>query len=234
MVYFADMIRVLLILLFGSLSSFVFAQQDIQAISLEDNHYLEDQFYAGVGFNFVLNLPEEAVLRNFSYAIQLGFIKDLPINQKRNFGFGLGVGYGVNSYYSNISATENAGTISYAIVENDSFDRSKFETHAIEFPFEVRWRNSTPDDYKFWRIYGGVKASYLFSRRSKFVSSSGNFGFQNPNIARWQYGATLSFGYNTWNIQLYYALNNLLEEGELNNTSIEIKPLTIGLIFYIL
>ncbi len=234
MVYFVVMIRVLLILVFAGIAGPVFSQQDGKAIAVEDDRYLEDQFYAGIGYNFLLDLPEEAVLRNFSYAIQLGFIKDLPINNARNFGFGLGIGYGTNSYYSNIGATENNGTITYEIVSNDDFDRSKFETHALEFPFEIRWRNSTPEEYKFWRIYGGIKTSYLFSRRSKLVSDLGNQSFQNPNIARWQYGATLSFGYNTWNLQLYYALNSLLEEGQLDTVPIEIRPLTVGLIFYIL
>ena len=235
MVYFVAMKRLFFVVLFTVSFTPLCAQQDGKTISLEeDSRYLEDQFYAGIGYNFLLNLPEAATLRNFSYAIQLGFIKDLPINKTRNFGFGLGVGYGVNSYYSNIGASEENGIVSYEIVSNSDFDRSKFETHAIDFPFEIRWRNSTLDDYKFWRIYGGVKASYLFSRRSKLVSNMGDQRFQNPNIARWQYGATLSFGYNTWNLQLYYALNSLLDEGTLNGVPIEIKPLTVGIIFYVL
>lgn len=235
LVYFVSMKRLFFIVLFAGCVAPIFSQLDGKKVSLEeDSRYLEDQFYAGIGYNFLLNLPDEAVLRNFSYAIQLGFIKDLPITKARNFGFGLGIGYGVNSYYSNLRATNTNGTITYDIVANDDFDRSKFETHAIDFPFEIRWRNSTFDDYKFWRIYGGVKASYLFSRRSKLVSNLGDQSFQNPNIARWQYGATLSFGYNTWNLQLYYALNGLLNEGALNAVPIDIKPLTVGIIFYIL
>ncbi len=202
--------------------------------SLGDTSYLEDQFYAGVAYNFLLNLPENATLRNFSYAIQLGFIKDIPLNEERNFGLGLGFGYGVNSYYSNIQASNTNGVIAYDIVDNADFDRSKLETHAIEFPFEIRWRNSNPVDYKFWRVYGGFKAAYLFSRRSKFVSNEGKSSFQNTDIEPWQYGFTLNFGYNTWNIQLYYALDPILEGATLDNAPIDIKPFTVGLIFYIL
>lgn len=202
--------------------------------SLGNPRYFEDQFYAGVAYNFLLDLPENATLRNFSYSIQLGFIKDIPLNQERNFGLGLGFGYGVNSYYSNIQATNTDGIISYGIVEDADFDRSKLETHAVEFPFEIRWRNSNPVDYKFWRIYGGFKAAYLFSRRSKFVANDDKSSFRNTDIEPWQYGFTLNFGYNTWNIQLYYALNPILEGATLDNTPIAIKPFTVGLIFYIL
>ena len=31
----------------------------------------------------------------------------------------------------------------------------------IEIPFEIRWRTSKVHSHKFWRIYSGVKYSYL-------------------------------------------------------------------------
>src|SRR5690606_9559354 len=67
-----------------------------------DTKYLEDQFYIGLGYNLLLNKPDLLSQRNLSYGLQLGFIKDLPLNPERNFGLGVGVGYAVNSYYSNI------------------------------------------------------------------------------------------------------------------------------------
>jgi hypothetical protein len=213
--------------------------QDSTRITLnESSKYLEDQFYAGLAYNVLLDKPSDVIQRNLSYGIQLGFIKDIPINRKRNFGFGLGVGYGTNSYYSNILAENTEPNISYRLaVEADSLNRTKFETHAIEFPFELRWRTSNTTDYKFWRIYGGVKAAYLFSRRSKFISDNtdNNVSFQNNDISQWQYGLTLNFGYNTWNVHLYYSLNSLLENGaSLDGELIEIQPLRVGVIFYIL
>jgi hypothetical protein len=36
----------------------------------------------------------------------------------------------------------------------------------IRVPLEFRWRSSTFESYKFWRIYGGVKFSYLLYDKS--------------------------------------------------------------------
>ncbi|MEO0570236.1 MAG: porin family protein [Bacteroidota bacterium] len=206
-----------------------------------DNKYLEDQFYIAFGYNFLFDKPDAVIQRNLSYNIQLGFIKDIPLNQKRNFGLGIGMGYATNSYYTNMLAIEQGEEIVYRLTnEDESFDRSKFETHGVEFPFEIRWRTSNSVDYKFWRIYAGFKLEYLFSRRSKLVAEdievfSGNTTFSNSNIEQWQYGVMLNFGYNTWNLHLYWTLSDFLDrEARFENQVLTFTPLRIGVIFYIL
>ena len=120
------------------------------------NRYLEDQFYIGIGINFLTERPENVVQNSLSYNLQLGFIKDIPINRNRNFGLGFGLGYATNSYYSNIRADNSSGEIVYSLLSTDDFKRNKLETHAIEVPLELRWRTSTATEYRFWRIYGGI------------------------------------------------------------------------------
>jgi len=228
---------ILFIVVFQSIS-FLSAQDSIAAPEPVSSKYLEDQFYAVIAYNALLNRPNDVIQRNLSYSLQFGFIKDIPINLKRNFGFGIGIGYATNSYYSNIIAENNSSVITYRLsVEADELRRSKLETHAIEFPFEIRWRTSNAFDYRFLRIYTGVKAEYLFSRRSKFVSENrdNNLSFRNEDISQWQYGLTLNFGYNTWNVHLNYSLNRLLENSpSLEGETIRIRPLRVGVIFYIL
>jgi len=206
-----------------------------------DSKYLEDQFYAGIGYNFLLNKPEPVIQRNLSYNLQFGVIKDIPFNRKRNFGLGIGLGYATNSYYTNMLALESDQGITYRLASGDEeFDRSKFETHALEFPLEIRWRTSNAVDYKFWRIYAGIKVEYLFSRRSKLVSENldifnADTTFSNPTVEQWQYGVMLNFGYNTWNLHLYLALSDFLDESAtFENEPLDINPLRLGLIFYIL
>lgn len=200
--------------------------------------YLEDQFYAGIAYNFLTNLPEDGIQRNLSYNMEFGLIRDIPINANRNFGLGLGLGYATNSYYSNIIVEESSVSKVYRFsVVNDDLRRTKFETHSLVFPFEIRWRTSNAADYKFWRIYTGIKTEYLFSRRSisKFNGDTGELNFSNEDISQWQYGLTLNFGYNTWNIHFYYSLNPLLEDSALlDGEPIKIRPLRVGVIFYIL
>ncbi|NAY92745.1 outer membrane beta-barrel protein [Muricauda sp. JGD-17] len=210
--------------------------QDTQDGAVFDEKYLEDQFYLGLGFNFLLDRSEDVNQRSLSYNFQLGFIKDIPLNSRRNFGLGLGIGYATNSYYSNIGASEVGDIVVYEVLTSDQFKRSKLETHTVEFPLELRWRTSTLQSYKFWRIYAGAKLGYVFSGRSRLVTDEVRNGFSNPDIQDLQYGLTLSFGYNTWNIHAYYALNPLLKDGTVldNNETIDLRVLRIGVIFYIL
>lgn len=225
---------VLLYLFFGFLVS-AYSQVD-QDTFAGDSDYLEDQFYIGMTYNFLLKKPVDVGQRNLSYGLQAGFIKDIPVNADRTVALGIGIGYNVNSYYSNLRAMESGDDVVYDILDGDTdFKRNKVETHLIEVPLEFRWRNSTAASYKFWRVYTGLRFGYVVGGRSKFVSDSADFSFYNDDIRQFQYGLTFNFGYNTFNIHLYYALNDLFNDDVLvNGTEISMRPLRIGLIFYIL
>ncbi|MGY8913671.1 MAG: porin family protein [Flavobacteriales bacterium] len=230
------MIKYVLLFLIGIITVQGWSQEAALS-AVEDENYLEDQFYLGVTYNLLLNKPTDITQRNLSYGIMGGIIKDIPLNDDRNFGLGIGVGYALNSYYTNLFAEEVNGDISYSgLTSSDNFKRSKLETHVIEIPLEIRWRNSNAIDYKFWRVYAGAKLGYIFEGRSKFVDDNGKTGFSNSDIKKLQYGLMFNVGYNTWNIHVYYALSKLLEDGVTLDTlePIEVKPLRIGIIFYIL
>ncbi|MET7029758.1 porin family protein [Sediminicola luteus] len=230
------MMKYVMLFLMGTIAVQGWSQEPPASAPVDEN-YLEDQFYLGVTYNLLLNKPTDITQRNLSYGIMGGIIKDIPLNDDRNFGLGIGVGYALNSYYTNLFAAEVNGEISYSgLTSSDDFKRSKLETHVIEFPLEIRWRNSNATDYKFWRVYAGGKLGYIFEGRSKFVDDTGKTGFSNPDIKKLQYGLMFNVGYNTWNIHIYYALSRLLEDGVVLDTMepIEVKPLRIGIIFYIL
>lgn len=221
------------------LVSLVSSAQIVPDSVLSDSRYLEDQFYIGLTYNFLLKKPDNVNQRNLSYGLQGGFIKDIPINKSRTTAIGIGLGYGVYSYYSNLRAIETTDDFEYRVItDTDSLKRNKVETHMLELPLEVRWRNSTASEYKFWRLYAGVKLGYVVGGRSKYISNKTNnerASFYNGDIRRFQYGLTFNFGYNTFNLHAYYALNGLFNDGvTVDGTVISIKPLRIGLIFYIL
>lgn len=212
----------------------VFGQQGEEQIDLK---YLEDQFYLGTTYNIVLNKPTNVTQRNFSYGLMGGFIRDIPVNSNRNVGFGLGFGYAYNNYYTNLLAVEGTTGTDYIVLDDDvSYKRNKVDTHVLEFPIEFRWRTSTPTEYKFWRVYAGMKLGYVLGARSKFVSSDDKIAFKNNDIERFRYGVMLNFGYSTFNVHLYYALNNLFKDGvsTVEGEAIEFTPLRLGIIFYIL
>lgn len=214
------------------------AQNESESNSVNPR-YLEDQFYLGITYNFLLNQPEGVNQQNLSYGLQGGFIKDIPLNSDSTIGMGVGLGLGLNTYYTNIRASEGVSGINYTIIDEGDARRSKIETHSIEVPLEFRWRNSTETEYKFWRVYSGVKFSYVYDARSKFVPSEDSeeleTSFSNPDIKNLQVGLTLNFGYNSFNAHVYYSLTNLFDDNVvLGQENIEMKPLRIGLIFYIL
>jgi len=200
------------------------------------SRYFEDQFYFGITYNFVRNVPDGLTQRNLSYGLQLGAIKDIPLNSKGTIALGIGLGLGLNTYYSNLVAFKGSDDITYELSDNvTGFERSKLETHLIEFPLEFRWRNSTLEEYRFWRLYAGIKAAYVIGNRSKSVIDGAKDGFYNSDINKFQYGLAINVGYNTFNIHLYYALTDLFKEGvAVDNQSIGFSPLRIGVIFYIL
>jgi len=199
--------------------------------------YLEDQLYVGITYNTLNSLPRgEGIQQNgFSNGIFLGFIKDLPINEQRNFGFGLGIGYGRNTYFQNILITEENNTTVFDVVSN--FKRNKFSLHTLELPIEVRLRTSTIDKYKFWRIYTGLKLAYVFASNAKLIKDGMTTKVKGiSEVEKLQYGITLGAGYGTWNLNIYYGLSNIFSGAQLKDTNASIKPrdLRIGLIFYIL
>lgn len=203
-----------------------------------DSLYREDQFYIGVTYNLLGNLPSGISQNGFSSGFHLGFIRDMPINKRRNIAFGLGVGYSGNSFNQNLLITEGTNNkFIYSIIESDIvYSKNKFSQHLVEIPFEFRWRSSTPEEYKFWRIYTGFKTSYVVSNSSKYNGSPQNEKSKNiSDFNDFQYGLTLSVGYNTWNFYLYYALNPIFDTNAiLNNNPIDMNAIKIGLIFYIL
>ncbi|NKI25529.1 PorT family protein [Arenibacter sp. 6A1] len=225
-----------IILIFLFTQPFVHSQEIEQSAAAASN-YLEDQFYLGVTYNLFTKLPKDISHRNLSYGLQGGFIKDIPLNEARTIAMGAGIGFGINSYYTNLLASKTDENITYSRIESKTdYSRNKIETHMLEFPLEFRWRNSTPEEYKFWRVYGGLKFGYVVNARSKYVSDLENISFSNEEIKKFQYGLTFSVGYNTFNFHAYYALSPLfnkdvtLDSGE----QLKVKPLRVGLIFYIL
>lgn len=229
-------VMILIIVICGL--NYTAAQTEENAIdTIPDVKYLEDQFYVGLTYNIIQNRPREISQNNLSNGLHIGFIKDIPINKRRNKAFGIGLGYSFNSYFHNLKATETSAGIAYeALGSENAFKKNKYTTHIVEVPIEFRWRTSTAKEYKFWRVYGGIKFGYLLSGISKFEDNNGRSKFSNPDFNKLQYGLTLSAGYNTWNFYAYYGLNKLFKSNTttVDGEKFEMNAIKVGLMFYIL
>ncbi len=223
-----------------SLLSFFGFSQEETAINDLDQNYREDQFYFAVTYNLLANKPESVSQQGFSSGFHFGFIRDMPFNKGRNWSVGLGLGLSINSYNQNLRVSKDTGKDYTFTVIDDSetdFTRNRYFTYLAEVPLELRWRNSNATSYKFWRIYSGVKFGYVFVNRTKYVGDPESISLNNVNsFENIQYGLTLGAGYNTWNFHLYYGLNGIFDETAKleDGSSIDMKTLKIGLIFYIL
>ncbi|MEM7085175.1 MAG: porin family protein [Bacteroidota bacterium] len=214
------------------------AQDSIPAADL-DHRYREDQFYAGVTYNLLASVPSNVNLNGVSGGVHFGFLRDMPINEDRDLAFALGAGLSFDQFGYNLFIGEDANenTIFRVLDSSIEFNTSRFSTATVEVPLEFRWRTSTPQTFKFWRIYGGVRVGYTYWYRA-FFSQTNNQVSQTkiPEFDRLRLGATLNFGYSTFNFYAYYSINPFFKNAIIEETgeSLDFRTLKLGVIFYIL
>lgn len=223
-------------------SASVFAQETVVKDSIAaDSLYREDQFYFNISYNNLTHIPSGLKQNKFSPGISFGFLRDMPINKKRTVALAVGLGYSSAAYNDNLyisKGTDANGnqTRTYEIISGDiNYDKNKMVLRYVDVPFEFRWRNSTPESHKFWRVYAGFKVSYLFSDKYKFENNAQTIILKrNPDLNRFQYGCYLTAGWNTWNFYAYYGLTPLFKSPPIGTDDLKLNTLNIGLQFYIL
>jgi hypothetical protein len=210
-------------------STSIYSQTDSTFV---DKKYLEDQFYFNLSYNLLVNEPLGFNQNGISGGFGLGYIRDIPLNEKRNIAVGVGLGYAYNAYNQNLKIS---GDGIYEIINNDDFNSNRFTTYLIELPIEFRWRNSTATTYSFWRIYTGIKFGYVFSDKSKYSDDIETIEVKGiDELQNMQYGLTFAAGYSSFNLSLYYGLNTLFKDAYAGNDPIKLRQFNIGLMFYIL
>lgn len=215
--------------------------QDEPAIPLVvDSLYREDQIFFGFTYNLVVGQPKDINSSQFSGGFHTGFIRDFPINERRNIAIGVGLGWSIDTYGQNlfIGREEGAENTYFQVLDRNKidFDRNRFSTQSIDLPLQFRWRTSTPESYKFWRVYAGLRPSYVYYFNSKFVQNNNTIRQTNiKEFERLRLGATFTFGYNTFNFFFYYSLNSFFnEDAVIDNEPIDLRALQVGLMFYVL
>lgn len=219
----------------------VFGQAlEYKTFGVNDSLYREDQFFLGFSYNLMLDVPDDVSLAAFSGGLELGFIRDMPLNERRNVSIGVGAGWAFDNYGNSlfIGEDELTGETIFRTLDNrlENYDKNRFSMQQVTLPFEFRWRTSTPSENSFWRVYLGFKVGYVYYYRSNF-EQPGNIVRQTniPELDRWRFGTTLSFGYSTFNFHLHYGLNPIFNSSaQLNGNPIDMNVLKFGLMFYLL
>ena len=195
--------------------------------------YREDQFFFGSSY-FIQTQPIDEFKQNgFSGNFQFGFIRDFPLNDSSTKAIGIGFGFERNFFTSNIQPVESDSNIDYRIVVSRFLEsKNKISFSSLVIPLEYRWRTSSVDQYKFWRIYSGFKLKKNFP-----IYSNPSYGSEITidDVEDWTTSIYINAGYNTWNISLEYDLNPLLKNKKTTNgENLNISFFRLGLVFYLL
>lgn len=194
--------------------------------------FREDQIYLSIAYPYFSDPPSGLIQNKLSYAFSLGFVRDIPLNTKRTFAFGLGLGWDVATVFNNTRFSVLDNNISATSLETD-YQKNTLTMQSLAIPFELRWRGATETKHNFWRIHSGVSLHIPLELTSRYRTATGvetNTSLPyNDTFLRWN----LQFGFNTWNISFAQDMQPLAVSAK-TNPPFDIRFTKIGLIFYIL
>lgn len=224
----------------------VFLLSDVRCQNLVDQYfaevdstYREDQFYIGLGINFLTDKPKDMVQSGLSGGVHFGFIRDMPINTRRNISIGIGAGLSIDTYSQNLFiGEESSGHSIFDVIDNDvEYSTNRFATHVFEIPIQFRWRTSNiGDNTSFWRIYTGINIGYMYFFNSTFEQLENRVSQTKlDELNRTRFAFYFSFGKSKINFFFRYSLIPLFD-AELIDTEapVNIDIIKAGLVFYIL
>lgn len=215
----------------------IFAQDTIRLVTA-DSLYREDQFYIGVTYNIPTNLPSGSKVRGLTGGVHFGYLRDMPVNKRRNIAIAVGAGLSLDQYGQNLFIGEgiNQETIFQVLDEDVEFSRNRFNMAVVEVPVEFRWRTSNAASYKFWRVYAGFRIGYAYWYKATFKQPENTVSqTEIPEFDPVRLSATLSFGYNTFNFFAAYSINPFFKDAlTVDGEQVDFRTLKVGLIFYIL
>ncbi|HUH25817.1 MAG TPA: outer membrane beta-barrel protein [Flavobacterium sp.] len=203
-----------------------------RTIKVTDPFYREDQFYVGFTHSILTNRPSDFAQRSISIGSTFGFLRDFPINKQRTVAIAPGVGLAFYNLRHNMGLI-NPETNDFVIERGLNSNVQKLTY--LEIPLEFRWRNSKMHSHKFWRIYTGIKYSYLIHSSTKYDGYFGKLNFKkNDLVSNSNIGIYVSAGFNIWNFYAYYGFKPLYRKDIVTPNESYLNMLNLGLMFYIL
>ena len=87
--------------------------------SVVDLKYREDQFYLGITYNLLSNVPSSLNIRGLSGGIHFGYLRDMPINERRNIAIAIGAGAAFDVYGNTLFVGEKPNEETIFTILND-------------------------------------------------------------------------------------------------------------------
>ena len=139
------------------------------------------------------------------------------------------MGLAHNSLNNNLKLNESELNF---VTNLSSININRYNYTEFQIPFEFRWRNSSLTNYKFWRIYPGLRFSRVIKSKYIFEDDTTIDKIDVFPMEKNQLGVTLNVGFNTWNISLYQSLNSFFDKNDYSDIE-DLKQFRMGFVFYI-
>ncbi len=228
------------LMIFASVS--VYAQSDSTytgptSTSFDDDGS-RDRFLISLHWDGWMGAPDSLKVKGLSSGIGIHSMYDIPLGGD-NVSFAIGAGFSWSNYYNNaLFAYDSNTTVIDPLTDEDtiSYSKNKFVINYVEVPLEFRFRTDENNSGNRFKVAVGFKAGYMLSNHTKFVGEDYISGtsdeikykqYRIRNVSTLQYGPTLRVGYGKVNIQAYYGLATIFEEGKGPSGT----PLTVGISF---
>jgi hypothetical protein len=231
-----------IITVFLVLSALNLSAQDIVLDSLsasiatveDGDYYREDQIYLNLSSIQAFDVEDNLRQIGLSYSYAFGYIRDIPLNKRGSWALGFGVGYNRNRVKLTYDKASPFNELN-SDISSDYLFETKVVLNTLQFPVELRFRNSTATKYRFWRVYAGVTFNLLLRDKVEVSRNLITENYSNTGLFRdLEWGPHMTLGYGIWNFYIYYSVNNLFtNEAQSSYSGFETKYLKLGLEFYI-
>lgn len=174
--------------------------------------------------------------KGFQRGVNVYFMYDVVIKNSP-VSIAPGIGIGSDNWYHNSQVVfTDTFTNFIPFADTVGFKKSKLGLTYIDIPLELRFRGKpNPKNNWQWKLAAGFKIGFLVHSKWKYKGDDfrvnpqvGQVKFKEfgvPNLEKLRYGVTARGGYGPFNLQIYYSLSNLFQDGQ----SIELQPITFGI-----
>lgn len=180
--------------------------------------------------DFWMKWPEQGMNVRAINQGAAGFVMyNVPFG-KSPVSFSIGAGISCHNLYSGSTINDiHADTIVFTpIPDSISYKKSKLGLTYLDFPIELRV--VTKDKIRF---SVGVKLGYLLDAKTKYKGDDAD-GFQSTvkyrkveHMDKFQFGPTIRFGYDWFQIMGYYSVTQIFEKG----LGPDFYPISVGITF---
>lgn len=184
-----------------------------------------DRFVFNLHWDGWLNHADSLKINAFSSGVGFHFFYDIPLDKNNQFSFAPGVGYSCSNYYNNaLFIEDSADVVKVSIIEESvNVKKNKIALGLVEVPIEFRYRSMPDSKGNSFKIAAGFKGGWQFTNKTKYVGDDIIFNgpsdvkvkiFRYEALNIFRYGPTFRIGYGAVNIQAFYGLSELFNEGE--------------------